>query len=205
MQEQEKLEHTRLQKSYFDERADIFKLPIPDDVQERTRSIIAAARLTENSRVLDVATGTGVLIQHILEAAVPASNIVGCDLCETMLSEARTRYPSISFWLGDFIDFPLDRGPFDAIFFNACFGNFLDQESVIEHAASLLAAGGRIVISHPMGARFVEGLHDHEPEIVPHLLPERETLEALSTQFALSLEFFQSEPKLYIAVLRRLA
>src|SRR5271170_719597 len=126
MHQEEKQEHDRLQQSYFDERVDIFKLPIPPDVQDRTRSIIASSKLNADSRVLDVATGTGVLVEHFLAAGVKESAILGCDLSSSMLAEARSRYPAVRFWHGDFLDLPIETGPFDAVFFNACFGNFLN-------------------------------------------------------------------------------
>lgn len=203
MSDQERQAHDELEKAYFDELVEFFKRPIPEQVQKRTRAIVEAAKLNESSRVLDVGTGVGVLIDHILNSGVPHSNIVGCDLSVRMLAEARVRYPGVKFWQGDFLDLPAEYGPFNTVLINACFGNFLDQSAVIARAAQFLAPGGRIVISHPMGNRFVEALHASEPEIVPHPLPERETLASWALSFALALELFRNDQDLYIAILRR--
>ncbi|HEY9871532.1 MAG TPA: class I SAM-dependent methyltransferase [Candidatus Obscuribacterales bacterium] len=203
MPEDESKAHAEQQRAYFDQRTFVFTQPIPPAVQERTRKIVEAARLDSQARVLDVATGIGVLVPHILSQGVRPENIMGCDLSPKMLDEARRRYPDVPFWQGDFLDFPHEFGPFDAIFFNACFGNFYDQGRVLQKAAALLSSDGRLLISHPMGARFVAQLRAAEPEIVPHCLPGRQALLEWATGLGLILDAFVEEADLYIAVLRR--
>jgi ubiquinone/menaquinone biosynthesis C-methylase UbiE len=84
MSEIERRAHAELQRKYFDKLAYGFTQPIPADVEERTRRIVRAAKLHDESRVLDVATGTGVLIAHFVAAGVNANNIAGCDLSAHM-------------------------------------------------------------------------------------------------------------------------
>lgn len=194
--------HGALQQNYFAQKVEFFKSPIPGEIQNRTRQLIAKASLSGNSRVLDVGTGVGVLIEHFLECGLNPKNIVGCDLCESMIAEARKRFPKIMFWQGDFVDFP-EASHFDAIFFNACFGNFFDQGAIVEKASRLLDKGGKIIISHPLGARFVHALHVSEPKIVPHLLPAQETLTAFCSMYSLELIEYVDEPLLYLSILRR--
>ena len=106
MDERSRLKHNAEQARYFDTRVDLFQQPIPDSIQDRARSIVRTARLDKNSTVLDVGTGLGVLIPYLLEQGVLAENIVGCDLSRSMLAVARSRFPSVRFWQGDFLDFP---------------------------------------------------------------------------------------------------
>lgn len=193
--------HLDLQESYFKRLAGVFTQPIPEEISQRLKEIVQTAELKSDARVLDVGTGTGVLIYHFLEQNVAASNIVGCDLCPAMLDKARARFPQITFWQGDFNEFPLDFGKFDALFVNGCFGNFYNQTAVIGKAQKLLATGGKLVISHPLGAKFVEGLHQIEPDIVPHLLPDKSTLLQLCEAHNMSLKLFLSQPRLYLAIL----
>lgn len=202
MPEDESKAHADQQRVYFDQRTFVFTQPIPAAVQKRTRRIVEAARLDSQARVLDVGTGVGVLVPHFLSQGVRPENIMGCDLSPNMLDEARRRYPDVRFWQGDFLEFPEQFGTFDAIFFNACFGNFYDQGKVLEKGAALLSGEGRLVISHPMGARFVAQLRAAEPEIVPHCLPGREAFMEWATRFGLILATFVDEADLYIAILR---
>jgi ubiquinone/menaquinone biosynthesis C-methylase UbiE len=203
--ETDRQRHDEKQAAYFDQKSDFFLQHIPEEVQERTRQIVASAGLTPSSRVLDVGTGVGVLIGHMLDAGVPAHQIVGCDLSESMLSHARSRYEGADFWQGDIVDLPETFDSFDAVFINACFGNFFDQEKVMERLSRLLRPQGCIVISHPLGARFVAQLHAAEPQIVPHHLPDADLLQKWAARFGLSVEKLVDEPKLYIALLRHTA
>jgi ubiquinone/menaquinone biosynthesis C-methylase UbiE len=202
MSEIERRAHAELQRKYFDKLAYGFTQPISADVEERTRRIVRAAKLHDESRVLDVATGTGVLIAHFAAAGVNANNIAGCDLSANMLELARSRYPEVQFWQGDYYEFPLDMGKFDAIFFNGCFGNLYDPDAAIERGGLLLNSGGRLVIGHPLGATFVGQLRANEPSLVPHLLPDRDRLLEWSSRHNLNLEIFVDEPDLYVAVMR---
>lgn len=54
-------------------------------------------------------------------------------------------------WCGDIVDLPAARGPVDAVFFNACFGNLHDRREALWAACRLLRPGGHVVISHPLG------------------------------------------------------
>ena len=202
--------HLKAQSRYFDSRADIFVKPIPEQIQERTRSIVRAAHLDATSKVLDVGTGAGVLIAHFLEFGVEETNIVGCDLSTAMLANAKERYPDVFFWQGDVAElslplpeaFPSRIGSFDAVFFNACFGNMWDQEETLQAAIGLLGGDGRVVISHPLGNRFVLSLHKSDPEIVPHLMPSRKLLDEWSPRLGFFVERYEDEEDFYLSVLR---
>ena len=210
MDKRSRLKHNAEQARYFDTRVDLFQQPIPGPIQDRTRSIVRVARLDRNATVLDVGTGVGVLIPYLLEQGVLAENIVGCDLSRSMLAVARSRFPSVRFWQGDFLELPprggnendLDRRlSFTAIFFNACFANLIDSQAAIAQAARLLAPKGRIVISHPLGSGFVAALHAGEPDIVPNLLPVRGELERYASLNDLRVVRFEDEEDYYLAIL----
>lgn len=198
-----KQKHLEYQTSYFNSHHHFFKQEIPDEVVERTREITAAAGLAPGKRVLDVGTGMGVLIPHFQLFGVKASDIVGCDLSQEMLAEAKRRNPEVSFWEGDFAQLPGDFGTFDAVFFNACFGNLFSQQEAVGNAAQRLNPRGRIVISHPMGNSFVRQLQDQDPQLVLSLLPTEQTLREWAQALSLTLLRFCDESELYIAVLEK--
>lgn len=200
--EKEKKAHVEFQQSYFDQHVDFFKNPIPDEVVERSREIVRAIVTDTGMRILDVGCGVGAFLRLYHEAGVPFEQIVGCDLSKEMLREARNRYPLIDFWQGDVLYFPEEKGTFDLIVFNACFGNIFDQLSVMRKCHQLLSANGRIAISHPMGNKFVQELQKMEPKLVFSLLPERELLDNWCAQLNMKLALFRDEAQLYIAMLQ---
>ena len=211
MDERSRLKHNAEQALYFDLRVDLFQQPIPESIQDRTRDIVRTARLDPNATVLDVGTGLGVLIPYFLEQGVPADNIVGCDLSGSMLAVARSKFQSVCFLQGDFLDLRLEDRiknnikiclSFTAIFFNGCFANIFDSEAAVARAARLLTASGRIIISHPLGSGFVAALHAGEPDIVPNLLPKRGELERYARLNGLRVDRFEDEEDYYLAILK---
>lgn len=203
--------HKVEQTEYFKNRVNVFLAPIPGDILARTEKIAQCPGLEARTRILDVGTGTGALIKHFLEAGVEAQNIVGLDLTDAMLENARQRFPEVQFICGDVleVDTVLARLPdtiprhFDAVFFNACFGNLFDQKLALEKTTALLSEHGVIVISHPLGAHFVKALHESDPAIVPFLLPEREQLEAWADFLHLKIAEFTDEKDFYLARLQK--
>lgn len=198
MSESKHKQHLDYQAAYFNSKYHVFRQAIPSDVVERTRTIVQSVDLNARMRVLDVGTGMGVLIQYFLESGVKPENIVGCDLSEEMLAEARRRYPHVAFWQGDFLQLPADFGTFDAVFFNACFGNFFDQETTAKAAAAKLKPNGKLVISHPMGNRFVRKLKEDDPRLVLSELPEQAQLQQWLPESRIV--EFKDEPDLYLAI-----
>lgn len=192
--------HNAYQEEAFEKHLAWFKQPIPDDIDQRTARIVAAARLAPADRVLDVGTGTGVLIPHIQRFGV--RSIVGCDLCAAMLAEASRRHPDVHYWQGDVVELPSDLGRFDVVFFNGMFGNVFDQHETLASISTRLARCGRVLISHPMGAAFVDELRRNDPGMVPHPLPTQTRLANLIEGLPLELERFHDEAQLYLCVLR---
>lgn len=63
--------------------------------------------------------------------------------------------------------------------------------------------GGYIVISHPLGRKWLEEyMHKKDPVMVPHLLPDQAQLEALISDLPLRLHSYVDEEHLYIATLQ---
>lgn len=199
---EKKESHADAQREYFRTRVGVFIQPIPDEILARTQKIAESAELSESSQVLDVGTGTGALITHFLSLGVKEKNITGVDLSDEMLNVARERYPEVHFIKADVLDADTVIGKpeqFDAVFFNACFGNLFDQKMALQKTQSLVRAGGSIIISHPLGKRFVKALHDSDPAIVPFFLPEKDQLEKWAKELEMKLGEFVDEHDFYLA------
>ncbi len=193
--------HNEYQRALFRDEVDRFREPAPREVVARLQRIVGLADLQPSDRVLDVGTGTGVLIPYMKRYGV--RKIVGCDLSSMMLEEARREHPDVSFWCGDVVDLPDTYGSFDAVFLNAMFGNVWDQSEMLRRVDALLTASGRICISHPLGSRFVAELHEDDPRRTPHLLPDRHRLRVLNATLKLKTLYFEDSIELYAACLCR--
>eukprot|EP00850_Spirogloea_muscicola_P018268 SM000166S02449 [mRNA] locus=s166:571:2794:+ [translate_table: standard] len=129
--------------------------------------------------------------------------VLAVDLSEAMLGALKERHDAVRCWHGDIVDLPATGayGPFDAVFFNGVFGNMHSQRNALAAAAALAKAGGKIVISDPLGKEYVEHLQRDGPDIFPHSLPNAEELAGLAEGLSLSVTSLLDKPDLYLAVL----
>ncbi|MBW2603859.1 MAG: class I SAM-dependent methyltransferase [Deltaproteobacteria bacterium] len=75
----------RLQQNSFDEQYQILDPPLPEGVPERLEKIVAHGRIAKGDTVLDVGSGTGILIP-IIKKYKPGC-IHACDLSRGMLNQ----------------------------------------------------------------------------------------------------------------------
>ncbi len=188
--------HNRSQADMFDALADLFTRELPQETQRRLARIVAAAAPRPGESILDVASGAGALIPHMLPCR-PA-RIDACDLSPAMLARARERYPYVTFHQHDVIDLPGRIPPVDIVFCNSAFGNVYDQYQALLAMSRMLNPGGRLVISHSEGRRFHERLRKDRPDMVLHPLPEPEDGPSLLEQAGLDFLSLTDEPALYI-------
>lgn len=202
----------------FDGRVPQFLLPPPPEVEARLARVAAAAvprapavgDATASLRVLDVGTGAGALVPHLLRAG--ATHVLGCDVSPAMVAAAARAHPppglggnasGARFRCADVADLPAYEGPFDAATFNASFGNVHSQRDTLIATALLLRHGGCVVVSHPLGKAYVAKLNAEDAAIVPHTLPTSSVdWAALLVGLPLLLESLVDEADFYCAVLR---
>lgn len=148
-------------------------------------------------RILDVACGTGVLWNFLLEAADQRGVklfITGVDLSENMVATGMERAKqvlanssqphTIDLIQSDIVEYCAsshNAHDHHGIIVNGCFGNFWDTRQVVDSLSNALLLDGVLTISHPLGAEFVDKLHRKDASTVPHLLPstQMEVLELI--------------------------
>ena len=109
----------RLQREFFNEFVHLFDPPLPEGVPERLEQIVAAGELGGGDVVLDVGTGTGILIPIIYQYR--PSKIFACDFSEAMLARLKEQYGYADTLLSDVRDLTLPDESIDVVFMNACY------------------------------------------------------------------------------------
>ena len=188
------------QRRRFNELVDAFDRPQPPEVMARLREIVASAELRPGAVVLDVGTGTGVLIP-LIQSYQP-STVLACDVAEKMLQRAQDRYPLVHTYHADIISLALASTSVDAVFMNGMYGNIADKPAACRNAARMLRPGGRLVVSHPEGRTFVDQLRETS-DLFIESLPTKEEFEALLGLLDLEVIAYRDEPKLYLMVARK--
>ncbi|PSW43228.1 class I SAM-dependent methyltransferase [Photobacterium leiognathi] len=152
--------------------------------------------------ILDVGTGTGVLIKYIKDT-FSNTCIHALDLSSNQLKVVKLQHPDVEIYQADVSNF-INPVVYDIIYCNACFGNLLNQNSALKNMSNMLSNNGLIVISHPLGSSFVESLHQSNQVIVPNTLPTSiEKVEELINGTNLTLAELIDIQDLYICILKR--
>ncbi|MBU4201991.1 MAG: class I SAM-dependent methyltransferase [Candidatus Altiarchaeales archaeon] len=104
------------------------------------------------NKILDVGCGVGVV-----EEQLPDFDIVGLDLSESMLKEARTRSKK-EFIRADAQNLPFEDNSFDGVFYLTSFEFIPDYEKALEEASSVLKNKGKFLalIINPNSEYFKE-------------------------------------------------
>ncbi len=172
-------ETNELQRRYFNDNVDLFEPPLPRGVPERLKATVRASGIQPGDKVLDVGTGTGILISFILKHH--PSEIHACDLAEKMLECVKHKFPGVLTHLSDIGELPLPENSLDIAFINGCFSNIMDKSRSLDNLYRLLRPKGRLVISHPLGRDFIVELKKSAPfhlDLLPSEAEARQLLEA---------------------------
>jgi SAM-dependent methyltransferase len=192
-------EMNELQRKYFNENVDIFEPPLPKGVPARLKAVVGAGGLQPGETVLDVGTGTGILITYILKYR-PAE-IHACDLATKMLERVKEKFPRVITHLCDISDLPLPNDSLDVAFINGCFSNILDKSKSLNNLFRLLRQKGRLVISHPLGRGFIVELKKTTPFHLD-LLPDETEARDLLERHGFEITEFRDEFAFYLVVAR---
>ena len=197
LSEEELQRINQLQRNSFDKLYHLFEPPLPEGVPERLEKIVANGNIAKGDTVLDVGSGTGILIP-IIKKYKPGS-IYACDLSRRMLEQLKENYPDVKTIMADVRDLKLPKGSIDVVFINACYPNIVDKAGAFSNISRMMKAKGRIVISHPLGKAFILLLKNRAPFPLDEF-PEEPEADVLLKPFGFEIEMFIDEPGLYILV-----
>ncbi len=185
----------RLQRIRFDRSFRLFEPPLPEGVPERLERIVAEGRIEKNDAVLDVGSGTGILVPTIRKYA--PSQIYACDLSDNMLAQLKKNYPEVTTIQADVKDLDLPDASVDVVFINACYPNIAAKPEAFANIARMMKTGGRMVIAHPLGKAFVESLRQKAPYPLDDF-PDKEQAENLFRPFGFGVRKLVDDETLYI-------
>ncbi len=191
----------QIQNDFFSGLLHVFDPPLPEGVLNRLEQIVATAQIKQGECVLDVGSGTGVLIP-LIDAYTPQA-IYACDLSRTMLDHLKERYPFVHIIAGDVRDIKLPTESVDIVFINASYPNIADKKGAFTNIARTMKPRGRLVISHPMGKSFIDLLKERSPFPLDDL-PERQDAETLLEPCGFRIEQFVDESELYFFLARKI-
>ncbi len=142
----------RSRTSHFDRRGTTYD---EDGVHHRVVSLLLlGARIGAGCRILDVATGTGLLALEAAQRVAPEGKVLGVDLSEGMLIEARRKaaaldLANVEFALADAERLGLPGEGFDHVFCASALVLMADIPGALRHWLGFLKPGGLVAFDTP--------------------------------------------------------
>jgi len=147
--------------AYFDERAEIWDETVAEKDTGKLAAMAARFGLKPGDTVLDVGSGTGVLVPYLLAQLGSSGTLVGLDLARRMLRQAAAKEfgPMLSLLQADVRLAPLRAGTCDAVVCYSSFPHFRDKPAVLRELHRILRAGGMLAIAHTSGRQHINARH----------------------------------------------
>jgi ubiquinone/menaquinone biosynthesis C-methylase UbiE len=193
-------------KAFFDKAADTwderFCTPRLSSFLEK---FVPQFGLEAGQRVLDVGTGTGVLIPYLVKEVGPSGSVTAIDFSENMVQACKTKHShlkNVTVQVGDIEKeavFPPES--FDAV---VCFGVFPHLENkkkVLQNINRLLKPAGTLVIAHALSSEELKVHHKNAASSVCHdILPELPEMKQLLEKAGFTGISIKDEPGCYLCI-----
>lgn len=128
----------------------------------RVKKILELINPRKWKKILDVGTGTGVLLPSL-----PAGRVIGVDLSFKMLRKAREKFGSSSHFIqGEAEHLPLIDNFFDCVICFRSFPHFSKKEKALAEIHRVLKKDGRLYIAHTASREEVNSFHTNLGHVV---------------------------------------
>jgi ubiquinone/menaquinone biosynthesis C-methylase UbiE len=193
-------------RGFFDKEARGWNDRYHQDDQSEIRRLMERFDIRPGDRILDVGTGNGVLLPHLLGRAKDTGEIVALDFSWNMIFEAAKigGTEKILFVNASVENLPVKDQSIDCVTCLATFPHVSGKREAISEVARVLKTDGRLYITHLMGK---EELAEHhrlagEPVQDDTLPPDSEMIEMLKDSGLKDVEIID-RPGLYLASARK--
>ncbi len=170
----------------------------------RVESILAKLPIEEGMNVLDLGTGTGILIPYLSRIVGPAGHVTGIDLSDGMLSRAIGKYGNLG--NVDFlkIDFEEEQIPglYDVVMLYCVYPHLHAPADTMNWLFKMnMKPDGMIVIAFPSDEKFINNIH-HERKSDSDHLPPAPMLAGMINSWGFKAEVVSDTPDEYVIIVK---
>jgi ubiquinone/menaquinone biosynthesis C-methylase UbiE len=193
---------------YFDQLAPTWDKELTEERLERLGNIVKEVGIKPGNCVLDIGSGTGVLLPFLIAEMGGQGRIVALDLSAEMLVQAQAKNfpPLIGLAQADVLAFPMTDNSVDLAICNSAFPHFSDKVRALKEITRVLKTNGRLVICHTMSREMLNRLHQSiGGPVANDLLPDESQLREMINQAGLKITRFEDKPEQYLVIAEKSA
>lgn len=143
--------------SFFDFHAETWDLGIRQSDLDNIDMIMQYANISKDDKILDVGTGTGVLIPFFKKNGV--TEITAVDFSKKMVEVFKSKHPDIKIYNINYEEQYFDDESFSKIFIFNTFPHFDNYKKIFELSYNYLKPNGSLVIAHSMSREELNQIH----------------------------------------------
>ncbi|WBW96809.1 class I SAM-dependent methyltransferase [Oceanirhabdus sp. W0125-5] len=150
--------------------------------ENKIKEILELSEIHIGAKILDIATGTGVLVKYLLNKSPKIIKAV--DISENMIEVAKEKYDDtrVEFIVSDVMEY--NENEFDYVFIYSAYPHFKDKQKLFDHIFNLMNENGKLVIAHSDSKEKINAIHSNTESVKEHkLAPVKETAELMSNYF----------------------
>ena len=188
---------------YFDQLAPTWDKELTRERLKCLGNIVKELGIEPGYYVLDIGSGTGVLLPFLIAELGDEGKVVALDFSAEMLvqGKAKSSPPIVNFVQADGMAIPLADYSMDLALCNSVFPHFNDKVKALKEIARVLKNGGRLAICHTMSREMINRFHQSIGGIVANdLLPDEFQLRGLIKQAGLKITYFEDSPERYMVI-----
>ena len=190
-------------RSFFDASASSWDQLLARDLRtEKLEALVDKFGIQKGDTILDVGTGTGVLLPLLGKATGTRGRLVAIDFSFNMLTTAASHDFDIqpAFFNAGVAAIPFKQASFDKVTCFSAFPHFPDKTKALAEMVRVLKKQGTLFIAHLHSIEEIADLHqDVGGSVRADRLPDREMMTRLMSDAGLSEIAIDNEPGRFLA------
>jgi ubiquinone/menaquinone biosynthesis C-methylase UbiE len=173
---------------------------------EKFERLFALAPIHEGDCVLDVGSGSGILVPYLLEKVSNRGIVYELDYAERMMrvNKRLHRDGRVRFIVADVAALPLEKEVCDVVMCFACFPHIHDKKIAMQDMTTVLKKNGCLAVAHLESSQGINRHHRKGGTPVMHdKLPRKKEMIALFATAGLDIECFIDESGFYLVLGRK--
>jgi ubiquinone/menaquinone biosynthesis C-methylase UbiE len=165
-------------RTFFNERATIWDQTIAEKDSDKLEKMACRLEIKVGSSLLDVGTGTGVMVPYLLRRIGMTGRLVALDFAEEMLKISKSKgfFETIDLLHADISLLPLSENTFDTVVCYSSFPHFHDKPKALAEIHRVVRNRGWLYICHTSSRFKINSIHTASPVLKNDLLPDAEEM-----------------------------